>query len=582
MPGSKRGRRHSDRSASMLAVMIALLALVAVRVVWIQVVTAPAYAGLAEEQRLRDIELPPRRGAIYDREGQPLAISSEARTVYANPHFVVDATATAAALASVLGGDPVWYAARLHKDAGFVYLARKVDIERARRLEAMKLAGVAFLEDSRRTYPSGELACQVLGFVGVDDEGLAGIEKHYDELLGGRPGRLLAERDPAGRLIPGGVQAAEDPVDGHDVVLTIDKDIQHLAEIELAEAVRKWRAKSGSVVVMDTRTGEIYAMASLPSFDPNEFSRAEVSAFRNRPVTDVYEPGSTIKTFTAAAVIQEGIHTPASKLGLPPTIKVGGRTIKEAHPRGAVTWSVTEIVTNSSNVGSVMLGQALGKERICDYFELFGLTSRTGIDFPGEAKGFMPPSKLWSASSIGNIPFGQGLSVTPLQLTRSLGAIANNGELVTPHLLLDVPDEPGRVPSWPRERSIEPSTCAQMGTILKAVVTEGTGANAAVAGYTVAGKTGTAQKARPDGRGYRGGGYVASFSGYLPAEDPRLVIVVTVDDPRGAIYGGVVAAPVFSRVAAFSVAHLKIPPASAAATPAAGAHATATAPPSRP
>lgn len=578
MPGSRRGRRHSGRLAAMLVVMLAALAAVAVRVVWIQVVRAPVYAALAGEQRLRDIALSPRRGAIYDREGQPLAISSEARTVYANPHFVQDATATASTLASVLGGDAATYAAKLRKDAGFVYLARKIDMDRARELESMELAGVGFLEDSRRTYPSGALACQVLGFVGVDDEGLSGIESHYDGLLAGERGRLLAERDPAGRLIPGGVQVAEDPVDGHDIVLTIDKDIQHLAEVELAAAVGKWQAKSGSVVVMDARTGEVYAMASAPSFDPNAFSKADPRAFRNRPVTDVYEPGSTIKTFTAAAVIQEGIYTTESKLGLPPTIKVGGRTIKEAHPRGAVTWSVAEIVTNSSNVGSVMLGQALGKERIYDYFDRFGLTSRTGIDFPGEACGFLPPPKQWSASSIGNIPFGQGVSVTPLQLTRALGAVANAGELVTPHLLLDVPDEPGKVPTWPRADAVEASACAVMNTVLKAVITDGTGKNAAVAGYSVAGKTGTAQKPRTDGRGYKGGGYVASFSGYLPADDPRLVIVVTVDDPRGAIYGGVVAAPVFSRVAAFSAAHLKVPPVSAAATPTAGAPTTGTTP----
>lgn len=562
-PG-RRPPKAPDRSGTLFLVLAAGLVLVAARLVWVQAVSAGTYAEQAADQRLRDIELSPRRGAIFDREGVPLAVTSPAKTIYANPYQVEDKAGTASRIASVLGGDAAAYQDKLSKDAGFVYIGRKVDADRARTLEEMKLPGLGFIEDSRRTYPSGDLACQVLGFVGVDDKGLAGIEQQYDALLAGTPGRILAERDPQGRLIPGGVQHYENAVDGEDVVLTIDKDIQYLAQNELAAAVKKWSAKSGSVVVMDPRNGEILAMASVPTFDPNAYGKADSTAYRNRPVCDVYEPGSTIKSFTAAAVIDKGLFTPDSKFNLPSTLKVGGSTIHESHGRGAVNWSLTQIVTNSSNVGAVRLGQALGRDDLYHYFTRFGLTEKTGIDFPGEVRGHLPPPGQWSGNSIGNIPFGQGISVTPLQLTRSMAALANGGELVTPHLLLSVPDDDSIAAKTKRERAVAATTCAQMADVLAAVITEGTGEGAAVPGYTVAGKTGTAQKVRADGRGYKGGGYVGSFSGYLPAEDPRLVIVVTLDEPTGAIYGGVVAAPVFSKVAQFAVTHLKIPPSSAA------------------
>ena len=537
-----------------------LLGIVIVRLLWVQVVEAPRYSALATSQRMKDMELAARRGTIYDREGEPLAVSVDARTVYAAPNTVKDKQGTATALASVLGGDPEDYVTKLSRDSGFVYIARKVDMDTARSLEALKLEGVGFLDDSRRMYPSGELACQVLGFVGLDGTGLAGIEKRYNEVLGGRPGVLLGERDPYGRPIPGGVQKSIDAVDGHDIVLTIDKDIQYHAQVELAAAVKKWAAKSGSVVVMNPQTGEIYAMASTPGYNPNDFSKADPTAFRNRPIADAYEPGSTIKSLTAAAVIDKGLFTPDSKLQLPPTLKVAGRTIHESHPRGAVNWSLTDIVTHSSNVGAVKLGMRLGKKGLYDYFSKFGLTETTGVDFPGEARGWLPQPSQWSDSSIANIPFGQGVSSTPLQLARAMGAIANDGVLVTPHFLLDVPQEPDFKIVWPRHRAISSDAASQTTGVLQRVVTEGTGGEAAVAGYAVAGKTGTAQVALPGGRGYAKGTYIASFIGYLPADNAQVLIAVKLDEPRNAIYGGTVAAPLFASLGAFSVAHLKIPP----------------------
>lgn len=564
------GRRRTQGSAPRVGRFVGLLVAVAVtlvavsaRLVYIQVIKGPEYAAAAEQQRTRDVTLTPRRGSIFDREGEPLAVTMDAKTIYAVPSQVTDPEGVADRLAEVLGGDRDDYLAKVTKDSSFVYIARKVDLDTAEALAAFDLAGIAFLEDSERVYPSNELACQVLGFVGVDDEGLAGIEKYYDEILAGTEGRLIAERGRNGIPIPDGVTYEESPVDGENLVLTIDKDIQYQAHLELERTVDEWDAKGGSVVIMDPSTGEVLAMASTPSFNPNDFSSADESAFRNRAIVDVYEPGSTIKSITAAAVMEEGLFTPTSMFDLPPTLKVGDRTIHESHDRPRVDWTLTEIVTNSSNVGAVKLGLALGEQKLYDYFARFGLTEKTGVDFPGEAKGYLPPVDRWSASSIGNIPFGQGISVTPLQLARALSAIANGGELVTPHFLRSLPDSPEQELAWPKTRAISAETAAQTREVMKAVITEGTGSAAAVPGYEVAGKTGTAQKARTDGvAGYAAGKYVASFSGFLPADDPAVLIVVTIDEPRNGYYGGAVAAPAFSRLASFCVAHLKVPPSS--------------------
>jgi cell division protein FtsI (penicillin-binding protein 3) len=566
MPRKSR-QRHTWRYRALFAVFAGLLLLVAGRLTYLQVVAGPAYAQMAFEQRNREIDVPPRRGSIYDREGEPLAVSMEARDIYAVPSAIKDPEGAAKAIAGVLGGTADGYLAKLKKDSPFVYLERKADIERAEALENLALEGIGFQESSRRVYPSNELACQVLGFVGVDDKGLDGLEKYYDDLLAGTPGKLIAEKGSRGVPIPGGVSVQEDAVDGENVVLTIDKDIQYQAHVELQKAVDKWNAKAGSVLVMDPDTGAILAMASTPGFDPNNFSKADTKAVRNRPIVDTYEPGSTIKSLTAAAVIEENLFTPTSMFDLPPTLKIGGRTIHESHPRARVQWSLTEIVTNSSNVGAVKLGIALGEDRLYDYFVKFGLTEKTGVDFPGEATGGLPPPSQWSASSIGNIPFGQGVSVTPIQLARALASIANGGELVTPHFLDSLPDSPEKSIVWPKERAITEKTAAEMRTVLQAVVYEGTGSAARVEGYTVAGKTGTAQKARTDGvSGYAAGKYIASFSGFVPADDPAVLIIVTLDEPSNSIFGGTVAAPAFSALGAYCMEHLKIPPSPAKAS----------------
>lgn len=553
----------SGRFAFLLVAFSSLLLVIAARLVYVQVIAAPTYAAKATAQRMRDIELPPLRGTIYDREGEALARSVAARTVYAAPNTVKDKAATARALAAVLGGSSAGYQAKLSKDTGFVYIARKIDMGTATKLEALKLEGIGMLEDSKRVYPSGDLGSQVLGFVGVDGKGLAGIEKRYDSVLAGTPGVLLGERDPYGRPIPGGVQKSVDPVDGHDIVLSIDKDIQYHAQTELAAAVKKWGAQGGSVTIMNPKDGEIYAMVSTPGFDPNDYQHANPAGFRNRPVSDAYEPGSTIKSVTAASVIDKGLFTPDSMFHLPPTLTIAGRTIHDAEGRGSVDWSLSQIVTNSSNVGAVKMGLKLGKQGLYDAFKRFGLTETTGVDYPGEARGWLPPTQLWSKTSIANIPFGQGLSATPLQLARAVSAIANGGMLVTPHFLLDVPQETSKQVDWPTRRACSQRAAVTTTNILKHVVTEGTGKAAAVPGYVVAGKTGTAQVALPNGLGYASGRYISSFIGYLPADDAQLLIEVKLDEPSNAIFGGVVAAPTFATLAQFCCDHLKIAPTNA-------------------
>lgn len=562
---------HKGRYLVLLAVLALLLLIVAGRLVFVQVINAPTYAAKATAQRLRDMEIPPVRGTIYDREGEPLAESVAARTIYAAPNTVKDKTGTAQALAGVLGGSAKEYRAKLNKDTGFVYIARRVELTKAKRLEALKLEGIGLLDDSLRVYPSGTLGAQILGFVGLDGHGLAGIEKRYDEVLAGKPGVLLGERDPYGRPIPGGIQKDVKPVDGRDVVLTIDKDIQFHAQVEIEAAVEKWGAKNGSVTIIDPRSGEILAMASTPTFDPNDYRHADPKAFRNRPVSDAYEPGSTIKSITAAAVLDKNLCTPKTVFHLPPTLRVANRTIHDAEDRGTVDWDLAEIITESSNVGAVKLGMKLGKQGLYDSFESFGLTEATGVDYPGEARGWLPDTKLWSASSIANIPFGQGLSSTPLQLTRALGALANGGVLTTPHFLRDIPADPAYEPSWSTRRACSAATAKTTTGLLENVVKSGTGKSAAVPGFDVAGKTGTAQVALPNGRGYAKGRYISSFIGYLPADRPELLIAVKLDEPSEAIFGGVVAAPTFSVLAQFCADHLKITPSHPKRISAAGA-----------
>lgn len=580
--------RHSARLRIFLAALALALVVVAGRLVQLQVVQARELASSAERQWRRAIELPAMRGAIYDRDGEPLALSVEAYDVYATPSQVVDKAKTAQALTSILGKDLATWRGKLDRPGGFAWLERRVDLPTSQKLKDTGLGGIGFIPSSRRSYRIAATAAQVVGLSGVDGQGLAGLELYYDDVLKGTPGLVEAERDPRGRTLPGGLIAQKEPVNGSPISIALDSDIQYKAQVELYAAVRKHKARGGVVLVMDPSTGGILACVSSPGADPSELTTDSMRGMRNRAVSDAFEPGSTMKIVTVAAVLEESLVRPGTRFTLGPTIHVAGHEVHEAHSRGTEHMSVADILAKSSNVGAVTLGLKLGEERLFRYIELLGLTERTGIDFPGEQTGWVPAPEDWSGTSISTIPFGQGITATPLQMARVTATVANGGVAVRPRFV--VSGGAGRAADEPGRRVLSAKTARALGLMLERAVSQGTGQSAQVPGFTVAGKTGTAQKANEGRPGYREGAYLASFIGYAPASRPRLVCLVAIDEPTAeGYYGGVVAAPVFSNVMRFALSHLKVPPddpksaaraAAAAAEKATQAPASATTTPS--
>ncbi len=396
----------------------------------------------------------------------------------------------------------------------------------------------------------------MLGYAGVDNKGLAGLELGLERALAGHAGKETIVRDPFGRTIDVVNSTQERP--GHDVFLTLDHTLQAKVESVLRTAVARWHATNGTAIVLDPKTGGILAMAVAPGFDANDFSRVPSAFQRNRAVTDTYEPGSTFKVVTYAAAISDGVVSPNTKFTLQPTIKVADREIEEAEPRPTETMSVAEMLARSSNVGTITLAELLGRERLGRWISRFGFGKPTGIDFPGESPGIVLPVDRWSGSTIGNVPIGQGIAVTPIQMASAYGALANRGVRVQPHLVDHVRGQ--RPKKLARHRVVTPAVAQQLLGMLQGVVSaQGTGGEAAVPGYRVAGKTGTA--AKPDSTGgYSDTNYVASFVGIVPASAPRLVILVSIDEPQGQIFGGLVAAPAFREIARFALQYLDVPP----------------------
>ncbi|MCS7007544.1 MAG: penicillin-binding protein 2, partial [Gaiellaceae bacterium] len=537
-------------------VLFGLLAAALGRAFWIQVVRADAFAAMAVEQHRETVAVPAPRGTILDRNGEPLAIGRQALTVYANPRQVDRPRDLTLAAAETLGIHPATLFPELvDRTRGFVFIARKADPAAARALLERGFAGVGAYPEELRTYPQGSVAAHVLGYAGVDNVGLEGLERALERVLAGKPGSRTIVKDPAGRALDVVSSTPERP--GRNVRLTIDHVIQANAERVLRDTVRRVGARGASAIVMDPHDGSILAMAVAPGFDANRFPSTDPERRRNRAVTDTYEPGSTFKLVTIAAALEEGIVTPETTLRLPPTIRVADRVIREAHPRGTRWWSVREIVEYSSNVGTITIAQRLGPGNLASWIDRFGFGRRTGIDFPGESPGLVLPLEEWSGSTIGTVPIGHGIAVTPIQMARAYAAIANGGILVRPHLVARIDGRP--VERGRGRRIVSQEVSRQVLDMLRGVVLEGTGTEAAIPGYTVAGKTGTAAKIEPSGR-YSTSRYVASFVGLVPATKPRLVIMVVVDEPSASIYGGVVAAPAFREIARFNLQHLEIPP----------------------
>jgi cell division protein FtsI/penicillin-binding protein 2 len=526
------------------------------RATWLQTVRAASLSSLGQTQQRESVTIPAGRGTLFDRTGLELALGEQATTVYADPRQIGNPRRAALAVERTLGlnADQI-FPALADRTHGFVYVARQADPAQAAALQRLKLPGFGFYPEERRNYPQRSVASQVLGYVGTDGNGLSGLELQFDGALAGRAGKETIIKDPSGQVID--VQGQRPEIPGRDLYLTLDHSIQANAEEVLRETVHRWAAKSASAIVLDPRTGAILAMAVQPGFDANRFPSAPSDLQRNRTVTDTYEPGSTFKLITVAGALSEHIVSPNTRFRLPYSLHVADRVIHDAEKRGIVNYSVSQILAHSSNIGAITLAEMLGRTRLSSWITKFGFGRTTGVDFPGESPGIVLPPAKWSGSTIGNVPIGQGIAVTPVQMAAAYGAIANRGVWSRPHLVDHVAG--GARPSLNRRRLVSPKIAKQLMTMLKDVVAEGTGQYAAMPGYQVAGKTGTAQK--PDAHGgYATGRYVASFVGIVPASRPRFVILVAVDEPHGAIWGGTVAAPAFQQIARFDLQYLEVPP----------------------
>ena len=548
-------RRSNRRIRLLLGVFALVFAGTLARAVWLQGVQASTLEQMASRQHQATTEIPAGRGTIFDRTGEPLAIGEQATTVYADPRSVKHPRQVALAAAKALGlNAEKLYPLLADRSRHFVYVKRKAEPAKAAELEKLKLPGLGFYAEELRYYPQRGVAAHVLGYAGIDNKGLEGLERSLDKSLIGKPGTQTTVTDPAGQVID--VISTKPERAGDDVFLTIDHRIQANAETVLRETVKQWGAKGGTAIVLDPRDGAVLAMAVAPGFNANAFGSATADRRRNRAVTDVYEPGSTFKVVTVAAALSEKVVAPSTAFTLPTSIRVADRIIHEHEPRPTQRMTVAQILSQSSNVGTITLAQMLGRSRVEHWISRFGYGKSTGVDAPGESRGLLP--SYWSGSTIGNVPIGQGIGVTPIQMATAYAAIANGGVMHVPHLVERIGNE--RATRSQGRRVISRTVSAQMMAMLRDVVSAegGTGAAAKVPGYTVAGKTGTAAKPVPGG--YSTSRYVASFVGVVPAKDPRLVVLVQIDEPHGAIWGGVVAAPAFAEIARSSLVELEVAP----------------------
>ena len=538
------------RIGLLFACFLLLITLATLRAGYLFAFKGSSLRHLAATQQVENLTEIAKRGTITDRRGTDLAVSEDASTVYATPFLVKDPVGAAEKLAPILGKTRDEIAAVLgDRKRGFAYLARKIDSHKGARIERLKIPGVGILDDSRRYYPEGSLASQVLGAVGIDNQGLSGLEQELDSTLRGTDGEERIVKDARGDPVSLKQLRAEKP--GTDIRLTIDAPLQARTESVLSDVGRIYQPKGATAIAMDPTTGDILAMANWPAVNANAVEQAPTWARVNRAVGMTYEPGSTFKSITVAGALSERIVQPATQFRLGPQIQVADRVIKEAHLTGGI-FTVADILARSSNVGAVRIGLRLGPQRFDKWVRRFGFGGSTGLPLPAESGGIVPRWQDYSGSSIGNLPIGQGLAVTPIQMMRAYAAIANGGILVKPRLVLDGKPNPG-------QRVITTGTAAEIQHMLEGVLgPTGTAPEAAVPGYDLAGKTGTAQKAIPGG--YSKTQYIASFIGFAPATDAKLLVAVIVDSPRGLTSGGQVAAPAFEKIASFALPYLGIAP----------------------
>jgi cell division protein FtsI (penicillin-binding protein 3) len=545
-------------------VFILLLSVSIARAFYLQIYEQERFAHLAEKQYLKVVQLTPSRGAIYDSTNSALAVSIEMDSLYAEPRNMEDIAAAAAELAPVLDMTKEAVEKKLRAAKGFVWLARRLTPEVAAAVRKLEIDGIGFAKEPKRFYPNAEIGSHVIGFTGLDPEGLEGVERKYDSTLLGNTGYMVTERDALGRDIGTRGMMMKSASTGQSIALTIDKNIQYVAEKELAAAVETSRAKGGIAIVMDPVSGRLLAMANYPTFNPNMFGKFPPQALRNRAVTDSFEPGSTMKVFLIAAALEEKAVSPSDAFNCENGVyNIGGRTIHDTHKYGRL--SVGDILKHSSNIGAAKIGVRLGPERLYGYLKGFGFGTKSNIDLPGEVAGYLRNKSQWYGVDLATISFGQGISVSAIQMTTAMSAIANGGALMQPFVVEKIIDDKGNVlksfSPTSRQKVISPETAAIVARMMEGVAAEGgTGTAAAVDGFKVAGKTGTAQKADPVTKGYSQDKRTASFVGFVPADKPRLTIAIIIDEPKTSPYGGVVAAPAFSAIARQTLCYLRVTP----------------------
>lgn len=554
------------RIATLFFLFALVFILLSSRVFWVQFVKGADLSEKAMQNRMRDIPVESKRGIIYDRNGNELAISVSTDSIYAIPAEVISSKKQkeiAQKLALVLEMDEQKLYERITRQSSFEWIKRQVNAEKTKQLRELDLPGIGFTEESQRHYPKGTLASHILGISGVDNTGLEGVDFYYNDLVGGTKGRIVIEHDAGGRPIPEATHNYIPPTDGANLILTIDETIQYIVEREVDKVFKERNAKSAGAIVMDVKTGGILALTSRPTFDPNNYAEYPAKNRRNFIINDAYEPGSTMKIVTAAAALQENVVSSEKRYFCPGYIKVGKETIRCSDNKAHGSQVFSEMVENSCNVGFVEVGLDMGIPTYFKYLNDFGFGKPTGIDLPGEASGILVNQKNAKQIDLATMSMGQANAVTALQLINAVAAVANDGKLMQPHLVKQVIDNEGKViksfePKVIKE-VITPETARKLRLILEGVVANGTGKNAFIDGYRIAGKTGTAQKISPTG-GYMANEYVASFIGFAPADEPQIVCVVVVDAPQGyPYYGGWVAAPPFKEIIKDSLRYLEVP-----------------------
>lgn len=530
-----------------------LFLIITYQLIQLTVIRRPALLELADKQNRLKIQIPPVRGQIVDRQGRELASNLRIPSVYAVPRVLTkeDIPVVAKQISAALNLKIPYINERLSRDKSFVWLKRKVTYEEAEKVEKPPIPSLGVIKEYRRFYPQGELLAQILGFTNIDNMGLEGIELHLNKELLGRAGMRYTKRDALGREIKAFEMKQTPAVDGHKVKLTIDQYLQYLTETSLDKAFKQYHAKGATAIIMDPKTGEILAMANRPTYDPNEYEKSGPDTRRNRAITDMYEPGSVFKIVAASAALNENKVTPETTFFCENGAwNYGPKVLHDVHKYGTLTFE--EVIIKSSNIGAVKIAHRMDPNVYESYVDRFGFGKPTGIDMPGEAPGFTRPVSQWSKTSAYNVPIGQEVMVTALQMTTAMAVIANGGNLVKPYMLSKIEDSAGVTikENKPviRSQVIRPEVAETMRKILVRVVEEGTGKSAHIDGIAVGGKTGTAQKVLPGGRGYSHSAFMSSFIGFAPAEDPKYVMTIVVDEPRPVYYGGVVAAPVFKEV----------------------------------